>query len=327
MERHHSRYHRNIDKRSVICLHSRLLGNQAGLGNIMLPFIEFWGIRISMYGVCVFLGIVFSGILIHLNTKKRRDFNYIQIMNIPLFCAAGAFIGAKLLYFITRLNIFLSAKAWENFLYSFTEACGGMVFYGGLFGGVLTAYIYCRLAKIDFNLYADIYAPVIPLFHAFGRIGCFMAGCCYGAESSWGVVYHNEYLAPPVNDVTRLPIQLIEACLNIIIMLILVLLDKKRLKKGSLLALYFIIYAVVRFAGEFFRGDVIRGYFLFLSTSQWISIIALVIGIYMLLKRYVLNKDKYERRLPTGEVPDGYVYNRYAGAVLPDEIKEESRGE
>ena len=47
----------------------------------------------------------------------------------------------------------------------------------------------------------------------------------------------------------------------------------------------------------------------------------------MLLKRYVLNKDKYERRLPTGEVPNGYVYNRYAGAVLPDEIKEESRGE
>lgn len=292
----------------------------------MLPFIEVFGIRIAMYGVCVFTGIILSGMLIHLNTKKRRDFSYIQIINIPLFSAAGAFVGAKLLYFVTRLDIFFSSKAWENFWYSITEACGGMVFYGGLVGGILTSYIYCRLAKTDFWLYADIYAPAIPLFHAFGRIGCFMAGCCYGKESSWGVVYHNEYLEPSINGVTRIPIQLIEACLNIIIMLALVYFDKKRFKKGSLLALYFVMYSAVRFADEFFRGDVIRGHFLFLSTSQWISIILFCTGIYMLVKRYVYDKDRYEKRLPTGKVPDGYIYNRYAGAVLPDEINADSKG-
>ncbi|MBQ5470182.1 MAG: prolipoprotein diacylglyceryl transferase [Acetobacter sp.] len=115
----------------------------------MLPFIEVFGIRIAMYGVCVFTGIILSGMLIHLNTKKRRDFSYIQIINIPLFSAAGAFVGAKLLYFVTRLDIFFSSKAWENFWYSITEACGGMVFYGGLVGGILTSYIYCIQA---FNL-------------------------------------------------------------------------------------------------------------------------------------------------------------------------------
>ena len=286
----------------------------------MLPFVEIFGSRISTYGICVLFGILFSGILIHLNTKKRRDLGYIQIINIPLFCAAGAFIGAKLLYFVTRLDIFLTAQAWSNFLYAMTEACSGMVFYGGLLGGVVTAYIYCRLAEKDFGLYADVYAPAIPLFHAFGRIGCFMAGCCYGIESPWGVVYHNEYLALSINGVTRIPIQLIEACLNIVIMLALVYFDKKRLKKGSLLALYFVMYSTVRFADEFFRGDDIRGHLLYLSTSQWISVILFCTGIYMLLQRYVLNKDKYERRLPTGEIPDGYIYNRYAGAVLPDEI-------
>ncbi len=285
----------------------------------MLPFIEIFGIRVSMYGVCVLFGMIVSGILIHLTTKKRKDFSYIQIVNIPLFSAAGAFIGAKLLYFLTRLDIFFTAKAWENFLYSITEACGGMVFYGGLFGGILTAYIYCRLAKIDFLLYADIYAPAIPLFHAFGRIGCFMAGCCYGIENSWGIVYHSEYLEPSVNGVTRLPIQLIESCLNVLIMLVLVYFDKKRLKKGSLLALYFVIYSVVRFSDEFFRGDDIRGHLLYLSTSQWLSIMLFFIGIYMLLKRYKFDKERYERRLPSGEIPEGYVYNQYAGAVLPEE--------
>ena len=285
----------------------------------MLPLIEIFGIRVSMYGVCVLLGMILSGVFIHFNTKRRKDFSYIQIINIPLFSAAGAFIGAKLLYFLTRLDIFFAAKVWENFLYSITEACGGMVFYGGLLGGILTGYIYCRLAKIDFWLYADIYAPAIPLFHAFGRIGCFMAGCCYGVESSWGVVYHSEYLEPFVNGVTRLPIQLIESCLNILIMLALVYFDKKRLKKGSLLALYFVMYAVVRFADEFFRGDDIRGHLLYLSTSQWISIIVFLIGVYMFLKRYAWQKERYERRLPTGEVPEGYIYNQYAGAVLPEE--------
>lgn len=287
----------------------------------MLPFVDICGFRISMYGVCVFLGIIFSGILIHLNTKKRKDFSYIQIINIPLFSAAGAFIGAKLLYFFTRLDIFFASEAWENFWYPFTEACGGMVFYGGLTGGILTAYIYCRLARIDFLLYADIYAPAIPFFHAFGRIGCLMAGCCYGIENSWGIIYHSEYLEPSVNDVTRLPIQLIEACLNIIIMLALIYFDKKRLKKGSLLALYFLMYSVVRFTDEFFRGDDIRGHLLYLSTSQWISIILFCTGTYMLLKRYVFDKYqyRYSRRLPTGEIPDGYIYNQYAGAVPPEE--------
>ena len=286
----------------------------------MLPFIEIFGIRVSMYGVCVLAGIIFSGILIHFNTKDRKDFSYIQIINIPLFSSAGAFIGAKLLYFVTRLNIFFSETAWENFFFTMTEACSGMVFYGGLVGGVLTAYLYCRLAKIDFWFYSDILVPAIPLFHAFGRIGCFMAGCCYGIESSWGVVYHNKYLESTVNDVTRLPIQLIEACLNIVIMFALIYFDKKRLKKGSLLALYFVMYTSVRFADEFFRGDDIRGHLLYLSTSQWISIILFCTGIYMILKRYVFYKERYERRLPTGEVPAGYIYNRYAGAVLPDEI-------
>ena len=194
-----------------------------------------------------------------------------------------------------------------------------MVFYGGLVGAILMAYLYSRLAKIDFWLYADIFAPAIPLFHAFGRIGCFMAGCCYGIENDWGFVYHNEYLDQSINGVTRLPIQLIEAGFNIIIMLVLVYCDTRRFKKGSLLGIYFILYPTVRFIDEFFRGDEIRGHLLFLSTSQWISIIIFITGAIILSKRYIFEKDRYERRLKTGDVPEGYIYNRYAGAVPPEE--------
>lgn len=285
----------------------------------MLPFIEIFGEHISTYSLCIVTGLIFSGMLLYFTTRKRRDFSYIQIINIPMFAITGAFLGAKTLFFITRLELFLKAESWKNFGEIVSEACGGMVFYGGLVGAILMSYLYSRLAKIDFWLYADIFAPAIPLFHSFGRIGCFMAGCCYGIENGWGFVYHNEYLDPSVNGVTRLPIQLIEAGLNILIMIVLVYCDQKRLKKGSLLGIYFIIYPTVRFFDEFFRGDEIRGHLLFLSTSQWISIIIFIIGVIILSKRYVFEKDKYDRRLKTGNVPEGYIYNRYAGAVPPEE--------
>lgn len=278
-----------------------------------------------MYGLCVLFGIIASGFLLHAATKKRRDFSYIQIVNIPLFSIAGAFLGAKLLYALTRIDVLINAfeslPSFGKFFGLLGEAFGGMVFYGGLIGAILTAYGYCRLAKLDFWLYADIFAPAIPLFHAFGRIGCLMSGCCYGIVSDWGIMYHSDFLDPSVNDVTRIPIQPIESCLNLLIMLILLLLDRKRLKKGSLLAVYFILYAVVRFSDEFFRGDDIRGYWLFLTTSQWISIVLLTVGIIMLLRRYVFTKTKelYGVRVETGTVPEGYIYNQYAGAVAPEE--------
>ncbi len=284
-----------------------------------------------MYGLCVLVGIALSVLLIWIMTKKRKDYSKIHIIDIPLFAAIGAFLGAHLMYGVTQINVlfyilgnfndFFSSwnRAWELL----GELFGGMVFYGGLFGALAGAAIYCKIKKLDFMFYADIYAPAIPLFHAFGRLGCFFAGCCYGIESPWGVIYHNELL-PEENGVTRLPIQLIEAGLNLIIMLVLILMSRKKMKKGTLLCSYFIIYAVVRFTDEFFRGDIIRGILFGLSTSQWLSIILFIVGTVMLLKRYVIKKtkDNYGTRVDIGVIPQGYAYNKYSGAITLDQTNE-----
>lgn len=278
-----------------------------------------------MYSICVLAGMIVSGLLIHLTIQKRKDISYIEIVNIPLFSVAGAFFGAKLLYALTRFEViakaFGSLPQWGKFFTLLGEAFGGMFFYGGLLGALAVGYGYCRIAKVDFLLYADVFAPAIPLFHAFGRVGCLMAGCCYGIEADWGIVYHSQWLEPSVNDVTRLPVQLIEAAGNLLIMLLLLYVGNRRLKKGTVLAMYFLLYPILRFTDEFFRGDTIRGHLLFLSTSQWISIVVLSGGIVMLLKRYAFPKtrDTYSIRVPTGEIPEGYVYNRYAGAVAPED--------
>jgi|GEM_PF-76484 len=291
----------------------------------MLPYISVFGRPIPMYGLCALTGLLFAAGLIILTIRKRRDYSKIHIINIPIFAAIGAFLGAHIVYFFTRFDFFLNSmqhldvvfESWDNFHLVFTEVLGGMVFYGGLLGAILAAFIYCKAAKAEFSLYADLFAPAIPLFHAFGRVGCVFAGCCYGIEASWGLPYTHTHDGV-TETVTRLPLPLIEAGFNLLIMVILLALRNKHLKKGSLLGIYFISYALVRFIDEFFRGDEIRGKLFGISTSQWISIIVLALGIYMLLNRYVLkNKDKFGYKVPTGQIPEGYVYNKNAGAVAP----------
>ncbi len=294
----------------------------------MLPYLNVFGIMIPMYGVCALAGIIAACLLLHFTTKKRRDYSKVQIINIPLFATIGGFIGAHLVYALTRIDIIaalinhfseLTETVWI-FFGVMGDLFGGMVFYGGLLGALAGGAVYCRFAKIDFWLYADIFAPAIPLFHAFGRVGCYLSGCCYGIVSELGLYYHSDSIVNDLNDVKRIPIQLIEAGCNLLIMLVLLLLSRKKLKEGSLLAAYFVLYPIVRFTDEFFRGDAIRGNLLGLSTSQWISVVVLVLGIIMLLRRYVFRtREQYGTRLDYGQVPEGYIYNRYAGAVPPSE--------
>ena len=293
----------------------------------MFPYINVFGRDIPMYGICALVGLLFAAGLIILTTRRRKDYSKIHIINIPIFAAIGAFLGAHIVYFITRLDFFVRSmqhldlvfSSWDTFHLVFTEVFGGMVFYGGLLGAILAAFIYCKAAKTDFSLYADIFAPAIPLFHAFGRVGCVFAGCCYGIECAWGLDYPHTHDGV-TETVTRLPLPLIEAGCNLIIMALLLLLQNKRLKKGSLLALYFILYAVVRFIDEFFRGDEIRGKLFGLSTSQWISMLVLALGVVMLLRRYSFKgKERFAYRVPTGQIPEGFVYNKNAGAVSASE--------
>lgn len=294
----------------------------------MLPKINIFGKDFPMYGICALVGLIFGGVLILLMIRKRRDYSKIHIVNIPIFAAIGAFVGAHIVYFITRLDFFVKAmqqadkvfSSWEKFSYVISEVFGGMVFYGGLLGAILAAFIYCKAAKVDFSLYADIFAPAIPLFHAFGRVGCVFAGCCYGLEVDWGIPVQHLLENNTIEWHNHVPIPLIEAGCNLLIMTALIILSTKKLKKGSLMGIYFICYSVVRFIDEFFRGDEIRGRLFGLSTSQWISIFVLALGIFMLLNRYVLKKkDSFGYRVPTGEVPEGYIYNKNAGAVSPHE--------
>ncbi|MBP5306155.1 MAG: prolipoprotein diacylglyceryl transferase, partial [Lachnospiraceae bacterium] len=155
----------------------------------------------------------------------------------------------------------------------------GFVVYGGIILGIFAGFLYTRRKKLNFWKYFDIVMPEIALAQAFGRVGCFLAGCCYGEETHnvLHVVFHDSPIAP--NGVQLIPTQVYSSLFNFLHFFILINVAKKKKADGQVAGLYLIIYSVGRFIIEFFRGDIERGQIGILSTSQFISIFIFAAGI------------------------------------------------
>lgn len=232
--------------------------------------------------VCTLIGVFAAGIF----TIKKADKNdELELTTVLLWSAPGVIVGGHLLFGITNFEkIILVILSGENYI-SILDYFSGNVFYGGLLGGILSALIYSKAVHIDYKRYVDNAALFIPLFHFFGRIGCFLSGCCYGKECSLGFVYKYS-LVESANNVRRFPIQLVEAGGNMIIFLLLCyLFNNKRFEK-ELLSVYLIMYSILRFSTEFFRGDQYRGFLFSISTSQLISMIVFVVGVVSIYSKH-----------------------------------------
>ena len=209
---------------------------------------------------------------------KERKLNVFDFVGLAIYSMIGALIGAKGLFILVSWKQIVALKL------SFIEILrGGFVFYGGLIGGAIGFFLYAKQFKITIKEYIAIFTTVIPLGHAFGRVGCFFAGCCYGiAYDGFAHIVYKESadIATPLG-VGLFPVQLLEAILLLALFVFLWLARRK-----NSLVIYGIGYALIRIGTEFLRGDVERGVFLGFSTSQWISIgIVLVIGITYIWKK------------------------------------------
>ena len=175
------------------------------------------------------------------------------------------------MYALTQVPWLIGNFSAKNLLMLIPNS--GYVFYGGLLGVILAIYLY---AKNDSDLRGRIYrmvVPAFPLFHGFGRIGCFMAGCCYGVK-----------LATPAEllgifTLDKLPVQLIEAGFEFLLFAALLFCEKEQPKTDTL-QIYLVTYAIFRFCIEFLRGDAIRGIFLGFSTAQWVSLAIVIYYVY-----------------------------------------------
>ncbi len=249
----------------------------------MLPYINIFGRQIATYGFIIVLGIILGTMIAVFYFSKFNKVKKDDVFYSILYGVVGVVIGAKLLYLLTNIPLLLKSENILNTLLQMLS--GGFVFYGGLIGGILGIFIYSKQFKIEFKSLILTIVPVIPLVHAIGRIGCLCAGCCYGMEyhGFGAIIFHNSIFAP--NEIPLFPTQIVECICNLLIFAILTITYKKFIGTYKTVGLYCILYSIVRFILEFFRGDLIRGIYLGLSTSQWISISLLIFGIIIFIKK------------------------------------------
>lgn len=227
-------------------------------------------VTIHGYGLMIAIGIL-CGLLIASKRAEARGLSADVVYNLGFVALGFGFLGAKLLFLIVEAREFINAPLQ-------VLSGSGFVVYGGIIGGILAAIIYCRLTKVSFLHYFDLIVPSLAIAQGFGRLGCFLAGCCYGREtdSIIGIVFRNSPFAP--NNIKLIPTQLISSAGNFLIATILLIYARKERKAGRVGVLYLILYSAGRFVIEFFRND-FRGTIAYLSTSQFISLVIIIISI------------------------------------------------
>lgn len=245
----------------------------------MFNDIKIGPVTLHMYGLMIAIGFL-SALFIVLKRGKKKGLSEDTIYGMFYCAIIGGLLGCRLLFYIVDLPSIIKDP---SILWDFKN---GYVVYGGIIGGILVNYIYVRRKKEDFLKYFDVVMPAVSIAQGFGRIGCFCAGCCYGAEtdSAFHVVFHNSQFAP--NGVQLIPTQLMSSAGDFLIGALLIYYSTKAKVKGHVGAMYLILYGIGRFIIEFFRADY-RGSIGPLSTSQIISIAMVAIGIVM---HFVLKK-------------------------------------
>ncbi len=236
--------------------------------------------RIYSYGFFAGMGFVVAAVLAIRKVRKSNiRLSFESAADLFFYTVLSAFLGARLFFVLINFELFRQHplqifKIWE----------GGLVFYGGLIPAVLVAFGYMKRRRLPMWGLADLIAPLIALGLSFGRIGCFLAGCCYGRETSlpWAIVFRNPDSLAPLN-VPLHPTQLYDAANGLAIFFFLSWMSRRKTFEGQIFWLFVFLYSVTRFNVEIFRGDP-RG-FLFeglLSASQAIGILLAISSLFVL---------------------------------------------
>ena len=237
----------------------------------MMPYLfEFGPIKIPSYGVMLMTAFLTCYFLLNREFKKKGKDP--EMASDAIFWAAlGGILGAKLYYLIENYKLVIADPIGMIFSGS------GLVFWGGLAGGMFAVISYLKYKKEDWLEWTDFISPLLILGYAIGRIGCTLVGCDYGLPTNlpWGMTFPNG--APPT-FISVHPTQIYETLLGLVIFSILWNL-KYKLKKGFVFSLYLLLASSERFFIEFIRTN--PKYFIGLSGAQIISIIIILTSLFL----------------------------------------------
>lgn len=232
-------------------------------------------ITIFTYGFLIACGALFGFIYTAYQAKKQLNVKTETVQTFVILIIIASVVGGKLFIFFENPALYINepSRLIRNF-------SNGFVFYGSLLFAIPTILIFFKIHKLPTLRMLDIMAVTAGIVHAFGRLGCFMAGCCYGTEHDglFSVTFTDPLCtAEPMNTPLH-PTQLYSSLSIIGIMVIILFVSKRKQFEGQLFMLYLMLYAIARSILEVFRGDLDRGFIIdgILSNSQLISLLIFV---------------------------------------------------
>lgn len=265
--------------------------------------------ELHSYGVLIAIGFLLAMILASREARREGE-DPDRIIDLAFYVLLTGLAGARLLYIVTKLPEYIESPArvlrfWQ----------GGLVWYGGFIAAALYVAWYCRKHRLPFFKYADIVVPYMAMAHAFGRIGCFAAGCCFGAPTTgpWGVVFPDGSIVHQAQQSVGLvaladaplpvhPTQLYEAVVELVLFAVLLWVRGRKRYDGQVFLLWLIAYPVARSLIELARGDLERGVYV-LSTSQYLSVAVAAVAavLYLRLRR---GRERSGETAPASILPE-----------------------
>jgi phosphatidylglycerol:prolipoprotein diacylglycerol transferase len=253
----------------------------------MMPdLVSIGPLTVHWYGVMMALGFL-AGLLnwVLLGRPIGRDFKFCS--DLLFWIMVAGIVGARIAYVISDLPYFLA-----NPLRIVRIDEGGLVYFGGFLGAWLALYLFARRHRMPFFELADLVVTSLPLAHAFGRVGCFLNGCCHGTITrcplgvtypARSMVWRHQLMADQLGaeagcSMPVHPVQLYEAGFNLLLFGLLLLVWRTRRRAGMVGVVYVLVYSVGRFAIEFLRGDH-RIRWVGMSIAQWVSIALFLAGL------------------------------------------------
>ena len=243
---------------------------------------EIGGWPVYSYGVLLAAAYL-AGLQMAVVRARRAGLDPAKVMDFGIYLIIAALIGAKLMLVVVDFSYFR-----QNPRELMSLARAGGVFYGGLIAAVLVGIWLVRKYQLRIWTMGDLMAPGIALGHVIGRVGCLLAGCCYGRPTSvpWAVTFNDPAAALNVGTPLAIPLhptQLYDAGGELIILGVLLATERKGRKfEGRTFWAYLLMYAISRFIIEFFRGDDRGMAFNILSTSQVVSAAIVPLSLLML---------------------------------------------
>lgn len=239
---------------------------------------EIGGISVHAYGLLGAIGFLTVAFMT-LRRARTIGVETDALADLIFWTSIMALVGARLVYVLQTPELMGSWRDVVNL------RAGGLVFYGSLLVGIPFGSWYMRRRKMPFLATWDVFATAMPIGHAITRIGCLMAGCCYGlpSDAPWAVTYTNLDGVAPLNIALH-PVQLYEAGWLLVVGLITNIAWSRKKFDGQIMALYLLFYAAGRWVIELYRGDAERGYFLpdllgsLLTYSQGISLMMVLVA-------------------------------------------------